>query len=110
MAFKDLFDAKSPFDDLRETVIAYVKQETLAPLKRLVRYLIFGLLGSFMLSIGVIFMQLALLRLLQTQTGTTFRDHLSWAPYLIVVGLSLILILAAFSSARRRASAKELVR
>ena len=34
--------------------------------------------------LGVVLLLLALLRLLQTETGTTFAGNLSWIPYLIV--------------------------
>ncbi len=110
MAFKDLFETKSPFDDLRETVFAYVKQETLGPAKKLARYFIFGLFGSIALSVGLVFLIIGALRLLETQTGTTFSGHLAWIPYLIVVAFSIIVAVFSLVAAKRRASAKELAR
>lgn len=110
VALKDLFETKSPFDELRQTVLAYVKQETLAPAKKLGRYFAFGVAGTISLSLGLIFLLTALLRLLQTQTGSTFDGHLSWIPYIIVVGAAFIVVIASLAAARRRASAKELIR
>lgn len=75
--FAELFDVK-------ELVIAYVKQETIEPIKGLGRFLAFGMLGSFLLSVGMLMLVLAGLRALQTETGTTFSGNWSWAPYLIV--------------------------
>lgn len=71
-------------DELAKLVLGYVEQETVGPLKGLGRYLLAGMVGSVLLSGGVVVLLLALLRLLQTETGTTFAGHLSWIPYLIV--------------------------
>jgi len=72
--------------ELWELVVAYVKQETLVPLRQLRRYVLFGLLGSLLLGLGVLFLALAGLRALQVETGDTFDGNWSWAPYAIVVG------------------------
>lgn len=78
--------------DAVQLTIDYVKQETLEPLKGLGRFLAAGIGGSFALCIGVVFLLVGVLRLLQTETGSTFTGHLSWIPYLIVVGISFALI------------------
>lgn len=70
--------------DVKALIVAYVKQETIDPIKSLGRYLAFGLLGSFLLAAGCVLLALAGLRALQTETGTTFAGNWSWAPYLIV--------------------------
>ena len=66
-----------------QLVIAYVKQETLTPLKGLGRYILFGVVGSVALAVGLVVLAVAFLRLLQGETGTTFTGNWSWAPYLI---------------------------
>lgn len=66
-------------------VVAYLKQETVVPLKALRRYLLFGVVGSLLLGLGVLFLALGGLRALQTETGGTFTGNWSWAPYAIVV-------------------------
>ena len=70
--------------ELRDLVVTYFKQETVVPLRRLGRYLAWGVVGSFLMGIGVLLLALGLLRLLQNETGTTFAGDWSWAPYLIV--------------------------
>jgi hypothetical protein len=66
-------------------VVTYVKQQTIAPLKDLGRYVGFGLLGSLLFGFGVVFLALSGLRALQTETGDTFTGDWSWVPYLIVI-------------------------
>ena len=41
-------------------------------------------MGSLALCIGTVLLLVGLLRLLQTETGTTFAGNLSWIPYGIV--------------------------
>lgn len=94
--------------DALQLVIEYVKQETLTPLKGLGRYLLFGIVGSFMLCAGLVLLSIALLRALQTEVRTTFHGDLSWLPYVIVcVAAILVMSLAAWritkgAAARRR--------
>ena len=83
--------------ELRDLVVTYVKQQTLVPLQRLGRYVGFGLTGSVLLGFGSLFLGLAALRALQTETGGTFTGDWSWAPYLItfaalVAGAGLVWI------------------
>jgi hypothetical protein len=89
--------------ELRELVVAYIKQQTIAPLQQLGRYVGFGIGGSLLLGFGVIFLALAGLRALQTETGTTFTGDWSWVPYLIMV-FALVLgaaLVWLFRTARR---------
>ncbi|HTN81929.1 MAG TPA: phage holin family protein [Acidimicrobiales bacterium] len=80
--------------DVVELVKAYAKQETVDPLKRLGRYLGFGVAGSVLIATGFFLLLLAGLRALQTETGSTFTGSWSWAPYAIVfVATVLIAIL-----------------
>ncbi len=110
MAFKDIFETKSPFDELKSTVLAYVKQETLGPLKHLGRYLAFGFVGAIALVMGAGLILLGLLRLLQSETGTSLTGNLSWIPYFIVAIAGALMAMLAINAARRKASAKELSR
>ena len=80
--------------DLVELLKAYARQETVGPLKKLGRYLGFGVAGSVMLVTGLILLILGGLRAMQTQTGSTFTGNWSWAPYAITIaGTVLIAIL-----------------
>ncbi|HUQ38745.1 MAG TPA: hypothetical protein VM030_01200 [Acidimicrobiales bacterium] len=88
--------------ELWEMVIAYVKQETLEPVKGLARFVAFGMAGSAALAIGLVVLALAGLRALQTETGTVFQGNLSWAPYLITVtGCGVVAFLAVISIGRK---------
>jgi hypothetical protein len=93
--------------ELKDLVIAYLKQEAIEPIKQLGRFIAFGVAGSLFLSIGLVTLTLAGLRALQTETGTTFTGNWSWAPYLFtLVGCGLVAALAARAiSAKRKESA-----
>ena len=69
--------------ELVDLVVDYAKQETLEPIKRMGKVILFGLLGSVLVGIGSVFLALAGIRALQTETGT-FENNLSWVPYGIV--------------------------
>ena len=87
--------------ELRELVVGYAKQETVDPLKQLGRFVLFGMLGSLVLGIGVVLLLLGLLRLLQTETGTAFQGNWSWVPYFAVLaGCGIVIALAMFGLAR----------
>lgn len=92
--------------ELRELVVTYVKQETLVPLKSLGRWIGFGIAGSLLLGFGVVFIAMAGLRALQTETGETFTGNWSWVPYLIVIaalafGAALVWVLRSARAADR---------
>ena len=97
-------DGKRGLDGLRteaqETVrliVAYVKQETLDPVKGLGRYILFGIVGSVAISIGLAVLAVGLLRLLQGETGTTFTGNLSWIPYVIC---TVVVVFVAYLAVR----------
>lgn len=71
--------------DLLQLVIGYAKQETLDPIKGLGRFLVWGLAGALVGSLGLVLLLLGGLRLLQSETGTVFDGRLTWVPYLLVI-------------------------
>jgi hypothetical protein len=74
------------------------------------KYLGYGLGGAVLLGTGIFFLAMALLRVLQTQTGDTFEDWRSFFPYLIVVTVLVVLaVLFWMASSRKRDTAKEAV-
>ena len=73
-------------EDLALLLREYLRQQTVGPAKRLLRWVIFGLLGALLLLAGVTMLMLAGLRALQTETGSTFTGSLSWLPYVIAIG------------------------
>lgn len=86
--------------ELVKLVIDYVKQETIDPIRGLGRYLAFSLAAVVVGGIGIILLVLGIIRLLQAETGSAFRGHLSFLPYLIAMVLALFVIAVAAKSTR----------
>lgn len=81
--------------ELRTLVVAYLKQETVEPVKRLGRFLALGVAGSALTGIGLLLLTLAGLRALQTETGDVFDGSWSWAPYgIVLIGCAAVAVLA----------------
>lgn len=95
---KGLGGLRDEGNEVVRLVIDYVKQETIDPVKGLGRYVVFGVIGSVALSIGLAILAVGLLRLLQGETGSAFTGNLSWIPYLIctvvVVGVAAVAVWA----------------
>tara|TARA_Y100000588_G_C13374833_1_gene552272 strand:- start:12 stop:335 length:324 start_codon:yes stop_codon:yes gene_type:complete len=91
---------KGDFDEVVSTLRAYVKQETVEPLKGLGRYLAFGLAGTTIFGIGGLFLVLATVRILQT-TINTFQGNLSFLPYLCGLATCAVLIYLVVLALRR---------
>jgi hypothetical protein len=89
--------------ELRELIVEYFKQETVVPLKALGRYVAFGLAGALLIGLGVVFLGVGALRVLQTETDTTFTGNWSWAPYGIMV---VVLLVGAFVAWKARGAVK----
>lgn len=88
-----------------QLIIDYVKQETLDPLKGLGRFVLFGVLGSVAMAVGLVILSIALLRVLEGETGTTFTGDWTWVPYLIcAVVLMAVAGLAVFAMIRGKAA------
>ena len=94
--------------ELWQLVLAYLKQETLEPLKGLLRFVGIGIGGAVLTSLGLVLLAVAGLRALQVETAPHFAGNLSWLPYLIVlVGAVLIAALSAKRiSAKRRTGSR----
>jgi hypothetical protein len=82
-------------DDAFQLTVDYLKQETIAPLRGLGRFLYMGIAGSFFLAGGLLLILIGVLRLLQTETGTALSGNWSWVPYAVVVLLGIAVIGAA---------------
>lgn len=99
----------NPIDEAKELqvmLVSYAKQETIEPLKTLARYLAFGLAGALLVFLGVLFIGLAVLRLLQSETGTVFdgQSFASLGPYagsVAVMGVLVLFLFRAMSKATR---------
>lgn len=61
----------------------YVLEEALKPLRHLGRRIAFGVAGAVLIAIGSVAALVGVLRVLQTETGSTFSGDWSFAPYLL---------------------------
>lgn len=77
---------------LWELTVDYAKQETVEPLKGLGRYLGAGLAGALGVGMGLVMIVLAILRAVQTQTGSALTGNWTFVPYLVVIIAGGILI------------------
>ncbi|MFT7648673.1 MAG: hypothetical protein ACI8Y4_003425 [Candidatus Poriferisodalaceae bacterium] len=86
--------------DLIQTLRDYAKQETVGPFKHVGKYIVFGVAGALCMAVAVILGMLALLRVLQTQTGL-FDNNLSFLPYTFtVLALGLVIGVTARAIAK----------
>lgn len=92
--------------ELWALVVAYLKQETIEPLKALGRWVAAGLAGAILLAIGLTLWVIAILRALQAETGHHLTRHLSWVPYFVTLTVAGILAagLASRIGAEKRKS------
>ncbi len=95
-------------EELAGMVRSYAYQETVEPLKRVGRFLAFGVSGAVGIAIGLSFALVGLLRLFETETHGTFAGRLSWVPYLLVAVVALVLVgVTAWQIPRRVASKRD---
>ena len=87
--------------DIADLVKAYARQETVEPLQGMGRWVGMGIAGSLLLMLGSISLTLAMLRVLQEETGTTFTGNLSWLPYLATLGAALVVGLLGWRITKR---------
>lgn len=85
-------DPRAEGADLIGLLRRYVIQETVAPLKTVGRTLLFGTVAAVLLGIGTVLVLLAVLRVLQTETGDAFAGTWSWAPYGITGAVGLVVL------------------
>lgn len=86
------------FNELLSLVTAYAKQETVAPLKNLGRYIAWGAIGIVMFSTGAVFATLTAIRVVQTETGRHLHGELTWVPYL--AGMLVAVLGAAWAASK----------
>jgi len=79
--------------DIVDLIKDYARQELLDPLRKVPRWLAYGTAGSVLIMIGSVSLVLAVLRALQTETGTWVQGNLSWLPYAVTFAVVLVAIL-----------------
>jgi multisubunit Na+/H+ antiporter MnhB subunit len=70
--------------ELVDLVVGYAKQETVDPLKRLGKTVAFGVAGAVLVGTGGVFLSMAALRAMETETDFFYDHNLTWLPYLIL--------------------------
>ena len=100
-------NTKAQAGNLVETLKAYAQQETLGPLKGWGRWMAWGAAGSFLLGLGILFLVLGVLRLVQTEFADTFDGGWSWVPYVVALVLCALAILLAVSRIKKTTLAKD---
>lgn len=79
--------------EVLDFVKAYARQETVGPLKGAGRWIGFGIGGAFALGLGLLFVLLGVLRLLQTEFDSWATTAAwSWAAYFAVFAVTAILL------------------
>ena len=87
--------------DVIDLVKTYVRQETVGPLKGLGRKVLVGLAGALLIGLGLFFLAIGLLRLIQDKLPRLARGSWSWSPYLIVVVFCVIITAIAMSRIKK---------
>lgn len=88
------------FNELKTMVVDYAKQETVGPLKNLGMWAGFGVAGAIFWALGLFLLGLGSLRLLQSMSWTS--GTWSFAPYLIIFAVLLVLIGLCVNAASKR--------
>ncbi|WP_419919426.1 hypothetical protein [Candidatus Poriferisocius sp.] len=89
--------------ELKTLVSGYARQEIVVPLSQLGKTLKLGILGALSIGIGLIFLVIAGLRLLQTEASGVFDGNMGVLPYLVVLA-GVVLVLAAAIAIKTRTS------
>ena len=87
--------------EIIDLVKTYVRQETVGPLKGLGRKIGIGVAGSILIGLGLFFLALGLLRLIQDKVPRLARGGLSWVSYLIVVAFCGLVTVVALSRIKK---------
>ena len=80
----------SSLSEVVDLVRAYVRQQTVAPLRGVGRWVAFGLIGGMLLVIGLVFLAMGLLRVLQTIPA--LDGGWSFVPYFAVLISSIVIM------------------
>ena len=94
------------FVELVKMVRDYVKQETLDPLKGVGRWLAWGIVGAVALLFGAVTGLIGLLRLLQAEVFYQ-PNGFTWAPYMIIVGVAVVMVWLSLTRIARPSLHKE---
>lgn len=88
-------DSANPINEAQEIkrmVVGYAKQETLEPLKALGKYLGLGAAGAILVFLGMFFISVGVLRLVQSFEIFEGGSWASTVPYLAAIGVLLVVL------------------
>jgi hypothetical protein len=71
--------------ELFDLILTYARQQTIDPLKKLGRWVAFGVAGALLVGLGFLLIGLGLLRAIQSEAGRHLAGDWSWVPYFVVV-------------------------
>lgn len=78
-------------DEIKDLALKYIKEETIDPLKKMGRFILWGTLGSLFVGFGTVLLLLGALRFLQDEFKV-LDGSLSWIPYLTIAVLSIAVL------------------
>jgi hypothetical protein len=90
-----------------DVVRDYAKQETVGPLRGAGRWLGFGVAAALSIGIGLVFVLLGILRLLQTEWPETFDGAWAWVPHAVVGIVGVLLVALSLKRIARATLGKE---
>ncbi len=98
-AYTDKSEPKSAHEVL-EMLFAYIRRETLKPIRGAGRWIGYGLVAALSLSIGIVLGAIGILRLVQS---TIFAESQtwSWVSYIIAVGICSAVLMFTISRIRK---------
>ena len=88
-------------DDIIETLKAYVRQELLGPLRGAAQWMAFGAAGALALGLGLLYVLMGTLRLVQTEWQRSSTGSLSWIAYLVTFLVTLALLALTISRVKK---------
>ncbi len=100
---KKASSAKEIAEELKDLLVGYGRQEILTPLTKLGKTLKLGILGALSIGVGLVFLAIAGLRLLQTEASGVFDGNMSALPYVVVLA-GVVVVLGAAVVIRARLS------
>jgi len=103
---RDDKDLPTLASELWDLLVRYAKQEALDPILALRRYLLWGVPGALLLAVGVPMVLLGVLRAAHDELSPHLDGNLSWVPYMIVLGVSAVimfLLVRGIGADKRRA-------
>ncbi|MEZ5379441.1 MAG: hypothetical protein R2733_23275 [Acidimicrobiales bacterium] len=96
----------NPLDGAKEIqamLVGYAKQETVDPLKTLGKFIGLGLAGGVFVFLGVFFLSMGMLRLLQQVfEGGSFASLLPYVVTVVVLLAAIGIIFSLFSRSKKR--------